>query len=141
MFNNKIMALPASLEGLASLGDVNFGSNKLSVLPSPARWTSATRLACMWNTITVLPDLSPMAETLTQLQFNDNAVTEWPELGPAVKLTLLDASKNKISRLPASIVQLTGVVTLNLRGNALTELPEAIGGLTSMETLDVGVNA
>lgn len=80
-----------------------------------------------------------MAGTLTQLQFNENGLTEWPNLGPASRVTLLDASKNKLASLPPSLGLLVALVTLNLSGNPrLAALPDEIGELAALESLNVG---
>jgi len=141
LFNNKIAALPASLSRLTALTDVGLGSNKLATIPDPSRWRECTRLAVQWNAIAILPDVSALAGTLGTLLVNDNGLTEWPSVGEARKMTLIDASKNKLTVIPAAALRpLVAIVTLNLSSNALRFLPEELGSLACLETLNVSIN-
>lgn len=141
MFNNQLFDLPASFAELTSLKDVNVGSNQLRSLPDISRWTAVTRLAVQMNPMGSLPDLSPMASTLTQLQFNSCPVRAWPVMGtsPAGALTNIDASKSEIASIPEGAFALLPAVTaLNLSGTPLTALPSDLGECVALETLNLG---
>lgn len=142
VFNNKLTSLPSVLgTECSSIVDFNAGSNKLTMfLPEVTAWTSCKRIALQDNKITTLPDLIPCAPTLVQLQLANNSLMAFPVITGAINLKLLDVSSNTIEVLPDDLYELTSLEALNAKKNGIVDVPASICGLASLTLLDLQMN-
>lgn len=70
------------------------------------------------------------------MQLHDNALTELSEeIGTLQKLTKVNVSHNKLTRVPDPFYQLKDLNTLNLSYNQFDELNADISDLVMLETL------
>jgi Leucine-rich repeat (LRR) protein len=78
---------------------------------------------------------------LRVLNLADNELTWLPSLRDLADLHTLDLGHNRLtSVLPPSLVQLTGLRELALRGNAIGDLPAWIRSLRGLRRLDLRSN-
>jgi hypothetical protein len=78
---------------------------------------------------------------LTILDISKNQLTKIPEsIGQLVKLIELKLNNNKLKSLPNSITNLTKLNLLSVHHNQIRELPTDIGLLSNLSTLDVSHN-
>lgn len=142
VFGNKLIRIPATFgTNLKELQIFNCGGNRLKSLPNCPGWLRMVHLTANWNNLVLTPNFNATVDCLGQLQLNDNALTEWPYLGKAVHLQLVDLAKNDLTAVPESISHLEALTTLQLRWNKITTLPEtAFSRLTQLETLDLERN-
>jgi Leucine-rich repeat (LRR) protein len=143
VFNNKLTSLPSVLgTECSSIVDFNAGSNKLTMfLPDVTAWTSCKRIALQDNKITTLPDLIPCAPTLVQLQLANNSLMAFPVITGATNLKLLDVSSNTIEVIPDDVYELTSLEALNAKKNGIVDVPASICGLGSLTLLDLQMNS
>jgi small GTP-binding protein len=77
----------------------------------------------------------------TKLDLSRNKLSELPaEIMQLVNLTTLNLSWNQLSELPAEITQLVNLTTLDLLGNELSELPAEITQLANLTALYLSGN-
>jgi Leucine-rich repeat (LRR) protein len=80
-------------------------------------------------------------EEKLKADFKGYSYEEWPiDIFCYPQLTFIDASHNKLRRLPDRIRELTRLKRLALGSNQLTEIPDGIGGLRELTWLDVTHN-
>jgi serine/threonine protein kinase len=78
-----------------------------------------------YKNIKTLPKSIKVMVALTQLELNDNLLSELPiEIGELVNLENFDCSRNKIINLPKSIEKLQKLEYLFLEVNQLSEIPD-----------------
>eukprot|EP00020_Sapocribrum_chincoteaguense_P002865 CAMPEP_0170752724 /NCGR_PEP_ID=MMETSP0437-20130122/12116_1 /TAXON_ID=0 /ORGANISM="Sexangularia sp." /LENGTH=929 /DNA_ID=CAMNT_0011091803 /DNA_START=26 /DNA_END=2815 /DNA_ORIENTATION=- len=89
------------------------------------------------------PGTVMLTEDTTKVNLSSRSLTEFPEAVTGLKhLVTLNVGYNKITKIPASIGQLSNTLTsLTLAGNQLRELPEEIGALASLTDLIISKNA
>ncbi|GBG33927.1 Leucine-rich repeat-containing protein 1 [Hondaea fermentalgiana] len=140
LFNNKLIKIPATLAEIEALVDLNLGGNKLKTLPSTKRWINLERLALSWNTIVMLNDFGGMPK-LRQLQLNRNQLAEIPDdaLVGCDDLESVDLSTNRLTALPLSLLQCSGIQTLDATSNELSALADC-SALRSLKILKLGSN-
>jgi Leucine-rich repeat (LRR) protein len=142
VYSNKILRIPASFgTNLKELQIFNCGANRLKALPNCPGWVRMVHLTANWNNMVITPSFSATADCLGQIQLNDNKLTEWPILGKAAHVQLVDLAKNDLTAVPDSISHLEALTTLQLRWNKIVTLPDAaFTRLTQLEVLDLERN-
>ena len=79
--------------------------------------------------------------TITNLDLSKNKLKKLPASMVKLKnLTYLRLNSNKLSSLPDWIGNLTNLIQLSVSNNKLSSLPESIGNLKSLRILDLGEN-
>ncbi|MBD3341509.1 MAG: hypothetical protein GF353_20565 [Candidatus Lokiarchaeota archaeon] len=117
--NNKINALPPSINNLQDLRVLNLKHNNLKQLPS-----SICKL-----------------ETLEILKLNYNSLKELPEEIDGLKLlNSLILRHNSLSNLPNNLGFIPSLKNLDCHGNYFTKFPKSIKKLKKIENLDFGLN-
>lgn len=146
--NRLVGSIPAELGNLLELRDLTLSRNQLSgPIPSElGRLTALSHLHIESNDLsgsipTELADLN----NLTHLALSYNRLTGPipPWLGTLSKLETLGLSENNLTGpIPPELGMLDGVRGIAFDGNDLTgSLPAEIGKLTSLEVLDLSLNA
>uniref|UniRef100_A0A8C8S5J3 Protein flightless-1 homolog n=1 Tax=Pelusios castaneus TaxID=367368 RepID=A0A8C8S5J3_9SAUR len=159
--------LPTSLEGLASLTDMDLSCNDLSrvpeclyTLPSLRRlnlssnqiaelslcidqWTQLETLNLSRNQLTSLPSAICKLTKMKKLYLNSNKL-DFDGIPSGIgKLSALEefmAANNSLELIPESLCRCTKLKKLVLNKNRLVTLPEAVHFLTDIEILDVREN-
>ncbi len=75
---------------------------------------------------------------IVELEVNNNALSQLPELGSLTNLTSLDVVNNQLTSLP-SLNKLASLTRLLCKGNLLTALP-SLDSLPDLQALDVSYN-
>ena len=115
---------------------VNSGE-RLTSVPTPERWTEATRISFMQNEVGVLPE-KPRWHNLRTLLLNSNhPLREIPSgfFQFMLMLRVLDLSRTGIHALPVEIGSLVELRQLNLSETFLDSLPVEVGRLTNLREL------
>ncbi|KAA0202906.1 hypothetical protein HAZT_HAZT000741 [Hyalella azteca] len=113
--------LPATLEALVNLADVDLSFNNLSKVPQ-----------CLYT-----------LRGLRRLNLSDNNITELaPEMETWSKLEVLNICRNKVSALPSQLCRLEQIKRLMLNENQLSfeGLPSGIGKLGRLEVFSAAHN-
>ena len=110
---------------------------RLTSVPTPERWTEATRISFMHNEVGVLPE-KPRCHNLRTLLLNSNhPLREIPSgfFQFMLMLRVLDLSRTGIHALPVEIGSLVELRQLNLSETFLDSLPVEVGRLTNLREL------
>lgn len=121
------------------LTKLDLGHNQLSTLP-PELPTSLQTLSCLDNAFETVP---PAVAALTQLRMLSFESCRLRDLGAAplpASVVWLILTSNKLTSLPESIGQLTGMRKLMLANNHLAALPDAMGAMKELELLRISNN-
>ncbi|KAA8529496.1 hypothetical protein F0562_033705 [Nyssa sinensis] len=134
-----ISSLPVSIEGLASIVELQLDGTSITHLPDQIGALKSLDKLEMRNCkfLTSLPESIGNLLTLTTLIIVNAAITELPEsIGTLENLIMLRLNKcDQLRRLPASIGRLKSLHHLLMEGTAVTELPENFGMLSSLMIL------
>lgn len=142
---NKLHEVPKLITKLASLRRLALSRNMLASLPPLAGFFRLEALLIAGNRFVSLPGKQFVSLiSLKQLDVSNNGLVELPkELGGLSKLQVLDASSNKIRRLPGGSLA-ASLVDLRLAHNQLTvdTLPAAhiASTLFKLRTLTLDFN-
>lgn len=163
--NNSISKLPASVGRIPVLRSLDISSNTLKSLPAAMSHASAlTEVRASHNRLRGVPARLPAS--LEALDLSDNAVrrlkrgvyrvpmslnvsgnrlsdlppVKLPGRGTIASLRALDASHNRIEKLPATIERLVRLVDLDLADNRLTEIPASVAGMRALRRLNISRN-
>ncbi|XP_010878363.2 uncharacterized protein LOC105016322 [Esox lucius] len=91
--------------------------------------------------IAVLPDLSPLAQSLVYLNLSFNDFTVFPvEVFKLTQLEVLKMRDNPIEEIPSGILSLVRLKTLVISFCKITSLPPELYQLPSLKFLDVSYN-
>ncbi|MBF0452348.1 MAG: hypothetical protein HQK75_16720, partial [Candidatus Magnetomorum sp.] len=134
--DNNLTYLPDNFSSFASLQDLNLSNNQLSSLPEffldSALFIEILNLSN--NQLSVLPDnFATNKYSLHKLNLSDNLLTMLPEnIGLLTDLKRIYLSRNQLSRLPESFINLSRLSELHATDNQLNSLPENISKLISL---------
>jgi len=119
--DNSLMIVPDSLCSLKQLVELNLGNNAIQTLPMQlGQLTQLRELHIGGNQLTELPSLSAMSQ-LKELWAANNRLQSLPDdIGKLVALERLDLRQNQLEDIPRSVVSLTQLKELNLKGNPLS---------------------
>lgn len=121
---NALSTLPPEIGRLTSLTWLNVSNNKLTHLPAELGSLTAIReLGLAHNLLKSLPDLGQLKELTLLTAFNNELVDVGDWVAKLPKLAKIDFSTNRITYLPAGILNLPSLELLNLRHNYLLTLP------------------
>ncbi len=137
--------IPANLNGMTALTELNLGGNGLSgSIPSLASLTALEKLHLNENGLTgVFPTWLPGLTSLVEVDLSGNGLTgEIPsELGDLTGLKVLALSGNQLSGRISGKLAASTLEKLLLGGNDLTgEIPPEVAGLQNLTHLDLSDN-
>ncbi|XP_028278517.1 leucine-rich repeat-containing protein 18 [Parambassis ranga] len=119
---------------------VTLKSAKKAVRMTPDGWR---RLTLSNMGLTIFPKCLLELTNVDELDLSRNLIQELPDnIGNFSSLKWLDLHSNKLKSLPESIGNLVGLTHLNFSNNNLTAvgLPPALGHLTNLRSLNLGMN-
>jgi leucine-rich repeat protein SHOC2 len=155
-YNNVLEELPRDLTKLTNLETLNFANNPLLELPALAGLTKLTSIKCHMCNIELIEGSWESLESLEELMFNSNAITDIPKMPAGVqeldfvrcKLTSVHPSRLELCKVlkefKANTCQLTefpagalveSMESFGISGNpGVTDLPLEIGNCVNMLT-------
>jgi len=135
--------IPLEYKSLVNLREVNVSYNFLTAVPKClCLLPSLSILSLEGNYISLLfPDKLIPSTTLTVLNLNFNRISSLPaDLVQLSNLEELYLSGNNIYQIPSFLTQLSNLRVLDMSYNQLTELPKLIGEMSSLRGLFVNNN-
>ncbi|KAJ1462678.1 hypothetical protein M885DRAFT_505693 [Pelagophyceae sp. CCMP2097] len=142
--NNRLESLPAEMESLQKLEQLNLGHNRLERLCAGAvRLVGLRDLRLRGNRLFELPEELPdHLVSLTRLDVHDNRLHKLPDnLGQCIRLKVLDVSVNCLSAIPDSTVALCECEVFILRENEIVALGPFLAGWRKAAFIDASDNA
>ncbi|GAV08468.1 hypothetical protein RvY_18151 [Ramazzottius varieornatus] len=159
--------LPASLEMLPSLAEIDLAENDLTRVPDcaynvvelrrinlsknlltdfdiPDGWQMLLTLNVSGNKLKALPQSISKCTALKRLYVNDNQLDFSgipPSIGRLDSLEVFMAADNQIEMVPEGLLRCGKLKKLVLRNNLLVTLPDAVHLLHDLEELDLAGNA
>jgi len=138
--NNKIVELPNEIEMLKLLKHLNLESNELSELPVGFGKLNCETLCLNCNNFAVFPDCVTYMP-LTHLSIMANQLIDLPAgLGRLKRLEVFKASRNKVTIIPDSLVDIKSLSCLWLDSNRLAALPANFHKLSRLKELKLDGN-
>lgn len=133
--NNRLAALPASLEANAALVRLVAARNLLTSLPLELYSLSSLKVLNLDNNrLAALPPGISGLQRLDTLSVSGNVLRELPEeLGQLGGLKTLHAAGNRLEALPGSLGACSALEELNAADNFLTDIPPAFAGLARLK--------
>ena len=138
LHNNNIKEIPDRIAELKSLEHFVVSKNLITNLPQSIVDLPLKTLDVQYNSLESLPPR--LNSSLVKLRVNNNNLSFLPDLAKLQKLSLLDASNNKIQNLPQTMRYLTSLKELYLNSNELHNFFETTSGLPFLHTLDLSCN-
>jgi internalin A len=142
--NNELSVLPESICKLRKLTSLNVSNNRLSALVERMiELGDLTSLDISHNSFKELPKELRLLTNLTWLNLRDfNAYVYYSWIlpgwiGELNKLTSLNVSSARLSKLPEEIGELKNLTSLDVSANRFSELPKEIQGLTNLTQLNI----
>jgi Leucine-rich repeat (LRR) protein len=106
-----------------------------------SKMSHITRFHAPGNQLSTLPSEFGMLRDLREVVLASNAFRELPRVLLQISgLVTLDMSRNRLSHLPADLQLLQSTVRLKLNRNKLKDIPVTIGYLHKLEVFDVSSN-
>jgi len=141
--NNELASLPDDLATLAQLRTIILTGNRFVRVPDVLTKMPWLQVLIMRNNeIRSLVPLSAITELATlDLQGNPLDSIADDAFTGLKNLRVLDLSRTKLKRLPASVGGCSLLSDLRVSQASLTKLPQSIGKLQALQTLDVSGNA
>jgi Leucine-rich repeat (LRR) protein len=145
--DNQLRALPASFEALSNLLSLSMEQNPFEAFPCPFinKWTALVDLSLDTEKLATLPE-GPV-HTVTELiplevvtQGIAKAVHYRERLKQSRATGKLDCSIMSLWFVPAAVLQMPLLTSVNFTGNALLMLPPGIANLQSLHTLGLNDN-
>ncbi len=138
---NKIKVIPLGID-LPSLEFLNLGHNKLTNIPEDMQLPNLKKLDLSSNEgIKKLPNNINL-EKIEEIKINYCSLNELPvNLSYLKNIINLSLKNNKLTYLPENINELKNIKTLILDNNSLSFLPENICYLDNLETLSLNNNS
>jgi serine/threonine protein kinase/GTPase SAR1 family protein len=135
--SNCLRALPSALS--PELSCLTAGGNMLRSLPDLSRFTRLRHLDVRSNRLTTLPESVGECTELVALLVSENDLRTLPSsLERCRFLVDLDVAGNRLSELPAWVFSSLSLLReLRCGGNSIGALPEGLGGLVSLNLLDM----
>lgn len=143
--NNKLTAVPSSIERLQKLRVLDVSSNCLTEIPPGInKCAELYILNVRGNQLESLPPLGQgRLGKLAVLDFSNNRLSEFPEDLTCLSLSSLSeihAQNNAIVSLPASIKNVHALKLLNLEGNVITVIPPEVSLCVKLKEINVKGN-
>jgi hypothetical protein len=111
------------------------------MLARKAAARSVTSLYLSYNDLPALPLPAIFRlDCLTALFVSGNELRELPDMSPLRALAWLDASENKIAKLPESLCSMVQLRQLDLSSNCLAAVPSGLARLTNLHMLSLSGN-
>lgn len=142
LHHNQLQELPASLEKLVKLKNLDFSSNSLAVIPDWSKLISLESINVSGNEIARLPSVRHL-EKLHVFNASNNILESLPEGLFCEELSLLaevHAENNQIRELSPDIAQTKALKMLMLDANVLESLPLEICELHKLKQLGLKDN-
>nr|GMD82191.1 plant intracellular Ras-group-related LRR protein 5-like [Ipomoea batatas] len=145
---DKVEWLPLSLGKLCSVVDLNLSDNRIMALPSTingllllGNLANLINLDLSSNQFTTLPDVFGSLVHLQRLNLETNELEEVPHsIGSCISPTELRLDFNRLNALPEAVGEFKKLEILTLRYNKVSVLPTTMGNLSSLRELDVCFN-
>ncbi|KAM3961491.1 uncharacterized protein ACR2FA_004386 [Aphomia sociella] len=143
LYNNRIKALPDTINQFCNLKILDVSNNRLTVLPDILKNCPLTSLIAKHNQLTndSLPKCFSTKSTLKELNLSGNQLNFFPEqVLELSSLKYLYLGGNKIVNIPKDIWKLRSLQILSVGGNQIMEVPESVGRLTTLQALVLSNN-
>eukprot|EP01088_Endostelium_zonatum_P020671 TRINITY_DN7734_c0_g1_i1.p1 TRINITY_DN7734_c0_g1~~TRINITY_DN7734_c0_g1_i1.p1 ORF type:complete len:1171 (-),score=307.66 TRINITY_DN7734_c0_g1_i1:44-3556(-) len=142
---------PNQLKFWPRLQKLYLNGNKLTNLPaSLGNWENLAELECSDNQITSFPvSFFSLPTTLGKIDLRNNKISSFPpppqsaanNKGPILeRLWFLDLGRNRISKFPTEIFQMTSLFHLSMWDNFISTIPPGISSLTRLKTFHIAYN-
>ena len=141
--NNKLVELPSEIGALRQLKHLNLESNELVALPASFGKLLCEVVNLNYNNFGVFPDPVLQMQKLRELSIMGNKLAELYSTlgGGSFKcLEVLHASRNRISILPDSIVDISSLTCIWADYNRLSALPPNFHRLRQLQVLKLEGN-
>src|SRR5690554_218524 len=159
-----ITELPAQLFAIPTLKHLDVSSNKITTLPVIAENSTLEYLSLERNQLAQIPDALFQLTGLSYLDVSTNKINHLPAelfsmgnlqtlnagfnqvqsitpMSTASSLQTVNLMQNKLSQVPATLLQLDNLLSLNLSHNELATLPEITASNASLQILRINDNA
>lgn len=138
---NFLEALPQEIGELTSLKALYVAFNLLRSIPEEIGQLSSLReLMLTANQLESVPQSISQLINLEELFISCNRLNELPNLSRMVKLRILLASGNRLTRIPDGTLNLIHLQRLNLNSNRITEIPDNLTRLSHLRELYLSRN-
>ncbi|KAK0089106.1 hypothetical protein PV325_009137 [Microctonus aethiopoides] len=141
---NALSRVPDALYSLPNLRRLNLSDNQISELSTAIEmWQKLEVLNLCRNKLTALPVSICKILTLRNLYLNDNQLDfdGIPSgIGKLLSLQIFSAAKNRLEMIPEGLCRCGSLKKLILSSNRLITVPDAIHLLTDLEQLDLRDN-
>lgn len=132
--------VPKAVFAKLTLVNLNLSKCCLSELPGAiGDLVQLTELNVSENQLTILPEELEKLVLLQSLDISDNELKELPEIAPPA-LEVLDAYKNKFSKLPERLGGCKLLKSVNFFNNKIIRMPASFAELTELEDLNFSDN-
>lgn len=133
--NNALTEIPKALSKLTSLQLLHLRNNRISstkFLPTSSRLSYLTlNENHIYNSTELSESLSPYANSLVDLNIENNKLDSLPDLSTLARIGSLSYKNNKISNFSQGAL-LSGLSTLDLENNLLNTIPVMAPGLENI---------
>ncbi len=143
LLSNDLMGpIPAQIEDLTALQELDLGGNQLTSIPEElGNLSNLLILDLSGAGLTSIPGGLGNLANLQELNLEDNQLTSIPsQLGMLVNLQELDLEKNQLTGIPSELGNLANLQFLSLRDNQLSAFPSAVTSLTNLTRLLLSLN-
>lgn len=138
--NNRFSDLPASIEHLKILQEIDLSTNPLIVVPNVVlKMTNLCAIALETTQITEIPSALGNLPYLTGLNLSNNEITSLPEtLKNLSFLQAINLSNTLLNEIPAWFGEFKKLDSLNIPNNKnLHSLPETLKNCTSLTAINI----
>ncbi|XP_075976674.1 leucine-rich repeat-containing protein 58 [Anticarsia gemmatalis] len=144
LYNNRIKALPETINRFSNLKILDVSNNRLTILPDVFKHCPLTSLIAKHNLLTneSLPkSFMSGKNSLRELNLSGNQLNFFPEqVLEVISLRYLYLGGNNIINIPKDVWKLNNLQILSLGGNQILEVPESVGRLTGLQALVLSDN-
>jgi hypothetical protein len=139
---NQLSDLPSTIGQVPNLKTLILSDNRLTHMPPQlAQCPKLESLSLSGNFIRSLSPLIGDLVTLKGLNISGNQLTDLPSSMSNLSLSSLSLGRNRFTRFPPVVLQMTSLITLDLSKNSISgSIPGKLGDLVHLNTLVISGN-